>query len=139
MQHVVKEAILAVPHLIGIRTDSIHRIGNPEKVLKESKCGFLVDRIVFSEDERNLQHVLAIKGHPGSAVCLVEPPTGGKFSAAIEDADIVETQKAAGEYVTAVRILAVHPPIEIQHQALEGALEEANVGAAEFLLDVIEE
>jgi hypothetical protein len=39
--------------------------------------------------------------------------------AAVEDADVVEAQEATREDIAAFGILAVHPPVEIQHQPLE--------------------
>src|SRR5262249_442337 len=86
-----------------------------------------------------LQHVLAIESHPSGTVSLVEVPAGGKLSTAIEHANIIEPEKSAGEDVLALRVFSVDPPIEIQHQALKGTLQEAQVRSPEFFFNVGEE
>ena len=60
-------------------------------------------------------------------------PAGGKRLAAVEDADIVETEKAALKNVSALGILAVHPPGEIQQQFLKNPLEKFAVALAAAL------
>src|SRR5271169_1392145 len=57
---------------------------------------------------------------------------------AIENSDVVEPEEAASKYVAPLWILAVHPPVEVQHQALEGAFQETNIRAAQFCLDSVE-
>src|SRR5215475_4344556 len=103
-----------------VDADSIHSVGNPDEVLQEAVGHFLIDRVVVGENESDLQHVLAVKRHPRSAVGLFETSAGGELRAAIEDTDVVEAKKSAGENVAALGILAVHPPVEIQQQALKG-------------------
>ena len=51
-------------------------------------------------------------------------PPVGSVRAAVEDADVVEAEEAALEDVAALRVLAVDPPGEVQHQLVEHALEE---------------
>ena len=67
--------------------------------------------------------------HPGGAVGLVDVAAGRQRLRAVEDADVVEPEKAALEDVAAVGVLAVHPPGEIQHQLVEDAFEEGAVAA----------
>ena len=45
---------------------------------------------------------------------------GGQRRAAVEHADIVETQEAALKHVLAEAVLAVHPPGEVEQQLIEG-------------------
>ena len=59
---------------------------------------------------------------------LMKPPVGSGC-AAVEDADVVQAEKAALEDVAALRVLAVDPPGEIQHQLVEDAFEERQVAA----------
>src|SRR5262245_30639122 len=64
---------------------------------------------------------------------------GGQRCRAVEDADIVEAQKTALEDIEALGILAVDPPIEVEHQFMEGSLEEDAVAStAMLLLDLID-
>ena len=65
----------------------------------------------------------------------MKPPVGRGF-AAIEDADVVETEKAALEDVAALGVLAVHPPGEVQHQLVEDALEKLEIALVAALLSV---
>ena len=94
---------------------------------------------MVGEDEGHLQHVLAVEGHPGRPVRLLEGPAGGQRGAAVEDADVVEPQEPAGEDVPSLRVLPVHPPVEVEHQALERALQEGHVLPAQVLLELVEE
>ena len=62
--------------------------------------------------------------HPAGAVRLFDGAARGQGLAAIEDADVVEAEKAALENVVAFGVFAVHPPGEVQQQLVEDALEE---------------
>ena len=57
----------------------------------------------------------------------------GKRLAAVEDADVVQTEKAALKDVSSLGILAIHPPGEIQQQFLKNPLEKFAVGLAAAL------
>src|SRR6266853_5639526 len=61
---------------------------------------------------------------------------GRQLAAAVEDPDVVEPEEAALEHVAALRILAVDPPGEVQHQLVEHALQECQVALAPALLAV---
>ena len=100
-------------------------------MLGEPVGDFFVHRIVLGQDQRDLEHVLAVEGHPRGAVGLLQGAARRERGAAIEDADVVETQEPAGEDVAPVGVLAVDPPVEVQHQALERPLQELDVRAAE--------
>ncbi len=131
-QQIVEEAVLLVPHLVVMLAATVHRIGDPHEMLDELEGDLLVDRVVLGQDEGDLQHVLAIERHPRRPVRLLQRASGRQRRAAIEDADVVETQEAAGEDVAPRRVLAVDPPVEIQHQPLERALQEPQVGPAQL-------
>ena len=99
-----------------------------------SYCGSLL-----GQDERDLDHVLAVEGHPGGPVGLLQRAAGGQRRAAVEDADVVEAQEAAGEDVAAVGVLAVQPPVEVERETVERALQELAVLAPEAALPVEQE
>ena len=139
MQQVVEEPVLAVPHVVVPVAHAIHGVRDPEEMLEEPIGDLVVHRIRLAEDERDFQHVLAVERHPRRAIRLVEMATGRQLGAAIEHADVVEPEEAAGKHVAPLRVLAVHPPVEVLHQALERSLEEAHVRPAELFLDVVEE
>ena len=138
-EDVVEEAVGLVPHLVVVVADPVHRVGDPHEVLEELERVLLVVRILVGQDERDLEHVLAVERHPGRPVGLLQRAAGRQRRAPIEDADVVEAEEAAGEDVAALRILAVHPPVEVEHQALERALQERDVLATEVALDLVEE
>ena len=60
-------------------------------------------------------------------------PASGKRLAAVEDADVVQTEKAALKDVSSLGILAIHPPGEIQQQFLKNPLKKFAVGLAAAL------
>src|SRR5215470_13337706 len=99
MQEVVKKPIFAIPHLIVMFANPIHGICDPQEVLEEPEGNVLIHGIVIRQNQRNLQHVLAVERHPGSAVGLIQMATRGKGSAAIKDPDVVQSEKATGEDV----------------------------------------
>ena len=127
-QHVVVEAVLLVPHAVLAR--AVHGGGDVGEVLDELEDHVLVGAVVGGELDRELQHVLAEEGHPRRAVRLLEVAAGGQRGAAVEDADVVEAEEAALEHVLAEAVLAVDPPGEVQHELVEGRLEEVDVRLA---------
>src|SRR4029077_15771134 len=98
-KQIVKEPVLAVPHRIVSGANPVHRIRNPNEVLEEPEGHFLVHGVVLRKDQRDLQHVLAVKRHPGRTVSLVKVTTGGQFRTAIENADVIEPQESSSEYI----------------------------------------
>ena len=100
-QQVVEEAVLLVPHLVVMLADAVHRVGDPHEVLDELEGDLLVHRVVLGEDQRHLEHALAVERHPRRPVRLLERPARRQLRAAVEDADVVEPEEAAGEHVAA--------------------------------------
>src|SRR5277367_1467968 len=136
MEQIVEEPILGVPHLILMLANPVHRVGDPEEMLYEAKGDFLVHGVVLCQNKRNLQHVLAVESHPRRAIRLVEMPTGGELSTAIEHANIVQPEESSREDIPSLRVFSVDPPVEVQHQTLKRTLQEAQVRPAQFFLDV---
>ena len=86
--------------------------------------------VAVGEPERHLEHVEAELAHPGGAVGLLEDVAAGQHRRTVEGADVVQPEEAALEDVVAERVLAVHPPGEVDQQLVEGGGEELEVGAA---------
>ena len=124
LKEVVEEAVLLVPHLVAVVADAIHRIGDPEEMLEKPERHVFVHRIGLGQDQRHFQHVLAVERHPCRPVRLVQMAASRQRRAAIEDPDVVQAEEPAGEHVAPLRVLAVHPPVEIQQQPMERALQE---------------
>ena len=79
-------------------------------MLEEAERQVLVHRILLRQDERHLQHALAVERHPRRAVGLIEIPASRQRRAPIEDADVVESEESTGEHVAPLRILAIDRP-----------------------------
>src|SRR5207249_1927278 len=101
-------------------TEVVHRAGDVEEVLEELEGDVLVDGIGEGQLERDGEHVQAEHAHPAGAVALLEVAAGWEGLAAIEDADVVEAEEAAGEDVVALAVFAIDPPGEVQEQLVEG-------------------
>ena len=111
-----------------------------EKVVDELHRHVLERRILGRDLDGDLQHVLAEQRHPRGAVRLFEVAAGGQRRRAVEDADVVEAEKAALEHVLAEPILAIDPPGEVREELAERPLQEVDVAAAvQRLLDAVQE
>ena len=99
-QHVVVEAVLFVPHAVG--PGLVHGARNPQQVLDKLDRHVLVERVIVAASSMAIsQHVLAEQRHPRGAVGLLQISARGQRRAAVEDADVVQTQEAALEDVLA--------------------------------------
>src|SRR5204862_5534452 len=84
------------------------------------------------------QHAGAVEGHPRGAVGLLEMAAVREALVAVDDADVVEAEKAAGENAVAVLVLAVYPPGEVEEEFLKDAGEKfAVLYAGAFGVDLI--
>src|SRR5712692_866239 len=127
MQYVVEKSVFAVPHRIHTVAAMAHGVGDVEEVLPELAGDVFIDGILAGEFESDGEHVEGVHGHPRSAVGLFNMATGGKRRAAIEDADIVEAEKATLEDVHTFGVFAVHPPGKVEHEFLEYAFEKCSI------------
>jgi hypothetical protein len=96
-------------------------------VLEELGGDVLVGGILLGQLERHGEHGGAEERHPRGAIGLVQVAAGGQGLGAIEDADVVQPEKAPGEEVSPVYVLAVDPPGEVEQQLVEHAREEEPV------------
>ena len=67
-------------------------------------------------------HVLREERHPGSTVRLFQITARRQWGAAVENPDVVESEKATLENVLAKTILAVNPPCEVHQELVERPL-----------------
>jgi hypothetical protein len=128
-EHVVEEPVLLVPHP-HVLAGADHRRCDPQEMLDELDAHVEIGWPFERQLRGDLEHVLGEERHPGGAVGLLQVPAGRQRRAAVEDADIVQSQEAALEDVVAGAVLAVHPPGEVQRQLVEGALEPFEVTPA---------
>src|SRR5207247_3976182 len=88
----------------------------------------LVDAVFGRQLQGDAHEVEAVHRYPTRAVGLVDVAAGGELHrAAVEDADVVQPEKAALEDVQALAVLAVDPPGEVEQQLVKDALEEGAV------------
>src|SRR5262249_36648881 len=121
-QHIVVKAVLLIPH--AARAGVVHARGDKEKVVDELDHHVREAAIDGGDLDRELDHVLTEERHPRRAVGLLEVATRGQRRTAVEYPDVVESEKAALEDALASAILAVYPPVEVELELEEGALEE---------------
>ena len=138
MEQVVEEPVLGVPHFVVVFPDPIHGVGDPEEVLKKPVGNLLIHGVVVCQNERDLQHVLAVESHPRRAVRLVQMAARRERSTAIKHANVVQPEKSTGENILSLRIFPVDPPVEILHQALKRPLQKAEIRPAQFFFNVVE-
>src|SRR5262249_44372060 len=107
-----------------------------QKMFKKLSGYILVDGIVQGEFQGDAHEVQAVHCHPACSVGLVDETTRGQWSAAIKNTDVIKAEEAALEDVAALRILAIHPPGEVEHQFVEDALQEGEIAAVAALFAV---
>src|SRR5271170_4385593 len=91
----------------------------------------------LSQFQSHRQHGRAIECHPRCAVSLLQKPTGRQRLRAIKYSDVVHPQESAAEQVVALRILAIHPPGEIQVELLEHSGEKMRIALAALSGDLV--
>ena len=88
---------LAGAALVVMLAGPVHRVRDPHEMLDELEGDLLVGRVVLAQNQRHLEHALAVERHPGGPVRLFQRAAVGQWLGAIEDTDIVQPEKAAGE------------------------------------------
>src|SRR5689334_11712718 len=109
-------------------------------MLEELRGDVLVRRVLTCQLEGDEEHRAAEERHPRRAVRLLEVAARGEWLRPIEDPDVVQAQEPAPKEVVALRVLAVHPPREVDEQLVEHALEEAPIAVPSWprhLVDAI--
>src|SRR5215469_2058157 len=138
-EEVIIETVFLVPHLVVMIANPIHRIGNPDEVFVEPVSHLLINRVVLGEDNGDLEHDLAKQGNPCGAIGLFNSSSGRQLGAAIKHANVVQAEKSSGERIAPLRVFAVYPPCEIEHQALETLFQKLDVGPAPLTLNLVQE
>ena len=115
MEQVIEKSLLAVPHFVVMFADAVHRIRDPEEMLHKAESDIFIHLVIFCEDERNLQHILAVERHPCRAVGLIQVPPCRQRCTTIEHTDVVQSQESTGKHILPCWILPVNPPIEVLH------------------------
>src|SRR5712692_9182441 len=131
---VVIEFVLLVPQADPLAADIGHGFGNIEEVLEKFGGDVFVDMVGERQLERDAHQVERIHRHPRSAVGLVDVTSARQRCVPVEYADIVEPQEPALENISALDVLAVDPPSEVEHEFVEDTLEKIPVTFAAAVL-----
>ena len=115
---------------------SVIAFAMPRKCSKNLIAMSSYTAVLRRQFQRDPHQVERVHRHPRGAVGLVDEPAGRQRVAAVEHADVVEAQEPALEHVPPLRVLAVHPPREVDHQLVEHLLQELPVGVVLVLLVV---
>ena len=99
-------------------------------MFEEFGSNVFVGGVFGGEFESHGEHGGAEERHPRCAVGLLERLPVGQRLRAVEDADVVETEEAAGEDLLAGDVLTVDPPGKVDDAFLEDASKEKAVALA---------
>src|SRR6516165_8772968 len=105
-------------------------------MLEEFGGDVLVHVILERQFQGNAHQVEGVHRHPCSAVGLVDVTPARQGCVPVEYSDIVEPEKPALENISALDVLAVDPPGEVQHQLMEDTFEKIPVTLAAAMLAV---
>src|SRR5262252_2210268 len=134
MEYVVIEAVLVVPE-----AERVHRVRDVDEVLPKLASDIFVSIVLARQFQRNAEHVQAVHRHPAGTVGLLEVSARGQRCAPVKDANVVQAEEAALEDVSALRVLAIDPPREVEDQLLEDPGEKLSVSsAAALLVDLVD-
>ena len=122
---VVVETVLIVPE--AMIAEGVDAIDDLDEVFEEFGGDVFVDGVLGGEFDGDGEHDSAVEGHPCGAIGLGEEVTVWEGLRAVEEADVIEAEEAAGEEVTSVDIFAVDPPGEVDEEFEEAAFEEGAV------------
>src|SRR5690348_2112899 len=86
--------------------------------------------LLASEFQGHGQHGEAIRGHPRRTIGLFQPYVAWQRPRTVEHADVVESEKSAGEDVVALNVFPIHPPGEVNEEFLEDAAQKNTVSAS---------
>ena len=125
---IVIKAVLLVPQPVA--ADGVHRVDDLHEMLEELRRDVFVSRVGERQFARHRKHRRAVKRHPCGAIRLGERLPARQRPRTVEEPDVIEAEKAAGEDVAPLDVLAIDPPGEVEQQLLETALEKECVAAA---------
>src|SRR5271156_5983601 len=123
-ENVVEEPFFFIPQLVIAPAHLFHGCADADEMLEELGSQAFVHRAILGKLESDAHHVQAEKSHPSGGVRLLENGAGGKFFAAVNNGDVVESEKAAFENIQSLAIDLVHPPGEIDQQLMKTLFQE---------------
>src|SRR6185369_12972194 len=116
LERIVEKLVLVIPqaYSLAVAADIGQRLSDIEEMLKELGRDVFIDRIVQSEFQGDPHQVQAIHGHPTRSVRLIQKAARWQRRATVENANVVEAEKASLKNIPPLSVLAVDPPGEIE-------------------------
>src|SRR6266446_2704112 len=133
---VLEEPRLRVPQRDTTIDMSCDGIGDRQELREGLDGDALVIGIFGRELEGHHRHVEGEHRHPAGCVRLLQAEARRQRLRAVEDGDVVETEKAALEDVVPVPVLAVDPPGIVQQELL---VDPPGIVQQELLKDTVQE
>ena len=93
-----------------------------------------VDGVLPRQFQRDPHQIQAKHPHPAGGVALFEMTPTGKRGAPIENADIIQSEKAPLEDVSTSGIFAVNPPGKVEQKLVKDSFQEGAIALAGVLL-----
>ena len=132
-QLIVVEFILLVPQTDAAASHVGHRLGDVQKMAKKLYGHFFIYRVVQAQFQGDAHHIQRIHRHPGRTVGLIDVPPGRQWLAAIEDADIVESEEPALKNIEFLDVFTVNPPGKVEHHLVEDLFKKGEIAVASAL------
>src|SRR5271156_5143997 len=126
-ENVIKKTVLLVPKLIVAAAHLLHRRADVDEMLKEFGREQLICPVVVGQFESCPHQVKAKKSHPAGRVRLLENGSPGKFFAAVDYRNVVQSQEPALKDVVPGAVHAVHPPGKVHQQLVQALFQESGV------------
>ena len=139
---IVVEAVNLVPQRLELRVDAggiAEDRGDAHVVIQVVDREILVLRAarLKGQLDRDLEEVGGIHRHPGRGVGLIQGDVRGN-TAAVQDADVVQSQETTLEDVVAFGVFTVHPPGEVDLQLGEHVGQKIQILGVRGLLALLE-
>ncbi len=110
MQHIIKETILLIPHFNAVRSDACYRACYVNEMLPEFAGDIFISMVMLCQFQRDRKKIERVHCHPACAVRLFDVSADRQWFTAIEDTDVIESEKASFKHVVSFSIFTVHPP-----------------------------
>src|SRR6516162_2425212 len=127
---ILEETCVRIPQRYAAIDMSGDGVGDRQELRKRLDGDALVIGIFGRQLEGHHRHVERKHRHPAGGVRLLHAEARRQRLRAVENGDVVETEKATLEDVVPVPVLAVDPPGVIQQQLLEDPVQEMKVSSA---------
>src|SRR5437588_7098664 len=134
MQHVIEKFVSFIPQSDAVAAHVVHCCGDPKEMFKKLDGNIFVDGVFPRQFQRDPHQIQAKHSHPTGGVALFEMTAPRKRGAAIENTDIIESEKTALENVSTSRIFTVNTPGKVQQKLVKDRLQEGAIALAGLLL-----